>query len=140
MSARSGNGGRPTGLPKTGGRQKGTPNRATSELKQKLAALGCDPLAELVKIARDPKIPIDAKVFIYSTLLPYEYPKRKPIADSDDERASVNAARITPEEAVDLARELISVFGPRVTPQRELSAPVIEGEPSTSREDNGDEE
>jgi hypothetical protein len=140
VSARSGRGGRPSGLPKTGGRQKGTPNHATSELKQKLAALGCDPLAELVKIARDLNIPVNARVFIYSTLLPYEYPKRKPIDDSDGERASVNVATITPEEAVDLARELISVFGSRVTPQRELSAPVIEGEPSTSREESGDEE
>jgi hypothetical protein len=90
VSAGSGRGGRPSGLPKTGGRQKGTPNRATSELKQKLAALGCDPLAELVKIARDVNIPVNARVFIYSTLLPYEYPKRKPMEDSNEESLVIN--------------------------------------------------
>jgi hypothetical protein len=137
VSARSGSGGRPPGLPKTGGRQRGTPNRATSELKQKLAALGCNPLEELVKIARDPNIPVNVRVFVYSTLLPYEYPKRKPIDDSDAEHATVNVTKITPEEAVDLARELIAVFAPRVTPQ--LSAPVIEGETRTVPEENGDE-
>ena len=30
----TGNGGRPIGLPKTGGRKKGTPNRATLTLKK----------------------------------------------------------------------------------------------------------
>lgn len=49
MSAQQGgSGGRAIGLPKTGGRQKGTPNRATAVLKDKLAALGCDPAEELV--------------------------------------------------------------------------------------------
>lgn len=62
--------GRPPGLPKTGGRGKGTPNRSTVALREKLAALGCDPAEELVKIAQDPKTPVDSKVQIYSTLLP----------------------------------------------------------------------
>ena len=50
-----GKGGRPPGLPKTGGRAKGTPNRATAALKEKLAALGYDPVDELVKIAQIPR-------------------------------------------------------------------------------------
>lgn len=41
------------GLPKTGGRKNGTPNRSTLVLREKLAALGCDPVEELVKIARE---------------------------------------------------------------------------------------
>jgi hypothetical protein len=90
VSAGSGRGGRPSGLPKTGGRQKGTPNRATSELKQKLAALGCDPAEELVKIAQNHKTPDESKIQIYSTLLPYVYPKRKPMEDSNDESLVIN--------------------------------------------------
>lgn len=73
-----GKGGRPPGLPKTGGRAKGTPNRATAALKEKLAALGYDPVDELVKIAQDPKTPVVIKTHIGEGFLPYEYPKRKP--------------------------------------------------------------
>jgi len=49
----SGKGGRPPGLPKTGGRKKGTPNRATVAVAEKLAAIGCDPIQELARIAMD---------------------------------------------------------------------------------------
>ena len=36
----NGNGGRPVGLPKTGGRQKGTPNRRTIGIQEKLDLIG----------------------------------------------------------------------------------------------------
>src|ERR1700740_3661658 len=49
--------GRPKGLPKTGGRKRGTPNRSTLSLREKLAALDYDSAVELVNIARDPKPP-----------------------------------------------------------------------------------
>src|SRR5450631_1732858 len=49
--AMTGNCGRPIGQPKTGGRKKGTPNRATLGLKETLDTIGCDPLLELAKIA-----------------------------------------------------------------------------------------
>ena len=132
MTAISGGGGRPPGLPKTGGRAKGTPNRATFALREKLAALGCDPAEELVKIAQDSKTPYGAKVLIYSNLMPYLYPKRKVIDDSNEHRATVNAEMMSPEDALDLARDLISVFGARAAAQKEISAPVIEGEPGPS--------
>jgi hypothetical protein len=135
----AGKGGRPVGLPKTGGRKKGTHNRATVVLKDKLATLACDPAEELVKIARNPKTPAESKVQIYSTLLPYVYPKRKPVDDSDEERVTVNGQAISPEEALDLARDLIAVFSPRAAAQPELSTPVIEDEPHPSVEEKGDE-
>jgi hypothetical protein len=86
----TGAGGRPVGLPKTGGRQKGTPNRATAVLRDKLAALGCDPAEELVKIAQNSKTTDESKIQIYSTLLPYVYPKHKPIEISNEESLVVN--------------------------------------------------
>lgn len=46
---------RPPGLPKTGGRQRGTPNKATVDVAEKLAALGCDPLKILASLAWIPK-------------------------------------------------------------------------------------
>jgi hypothetical protein len=108
-------------------------------LKEKLAALGCDPAEELVKIAQDSKTPVESKRHIYSTLLPYVYPIRKPVDDSSEECVTVNGQALSPEEALDLARDLIAVFSPRAAAQRELSNPVIEGEPNPSVEEQGDE-
>jgi hypothetical protein len=36
-----------------GGRQKGTPNRRTQEVADKLAALDCDPIEGMARIAED---------------------------------------------------------------------------------------
>jgi hypothetical protein len=46
---------RPKGLPKTGGRVRGTPNKQTDAIDRKLAKLGCDPIEGLARIALDPE-------------------------------------------------------------------------------------
>ena len=76
------NAGRPVGLPKTGGRKKGTPNRATLVVQEKLEAIGCDPLTELGKIAMDKMTPLEIRERCLTNLLPYIYPKRKPVDTS----------------------------------------------------------
>ena len=81
--------GRPPGLPKTGGRALGTPNRSTAALQEKLAALGCDPMAEMVKIAKDPTTEIGCKVNIFSTLMRYTVPIPKPVGDSGADQSTV---------------------------------------------------
>jgi hypothetical protein len=134
----TGKGGRPIGLQKTGGRKKGTPNRATVVLRDKLAALGCDPAEELVTIAQNPETSVHSKVQIYSTLLPYVYPKRKLVDDSDEERVTVKGQALSKEEALDLARDLIAVLSSPAA-QRELSTPVIEDERKPSVEEPGNE-
>ena len=85
-----GNGGRPIGLPKTGGRKKGTPNRATLTLKEKLDALGCDPLIELARMGMNDKTPAELRIRCFSEIAPYVYPKRKPIDASSDEPHVIN--------------------------------------------------
>src|SRR6266852_4546736 len=91
MSAQQGgSGGRPAGLPKTGGRQKGTPNRATLTLKEKLDSMGYDPLLELAKIAMNDKASIENKIRCHSEIAPYVYPKRKPFDISIDQPTAVN--------------------------------------------------
>lgn len=42
---------RPKGTPRTGGRQKGTPNKATAEVKSIAREYGADVIARLAKIA-----------------------------------------------------------------------------------------
>jgi hypothetical protein len=68
-----------TGI-KTGGRQKGTPNKRTQELLDKLRELNFDPLENLVVIANDETTSTELKVKIDIELLNYVYPKRKAIA------------------------------------------------------------
>lgn len=48
---------RPTGLPKTGGRKAGIPNRETKTLLARCEEEGIDFFAELMKIAKDPAHP-----------------------------------------------------------------------------------
>lgn len=86
----AGNVGRPSGLAKTGGRKKGTPNKATQKMREVLAEIDCNPLLELARIAQDHKTSVEQKIRIYSELLPYLYPKRKPMDDSRDEHTIIN--------------------------------------------------
>jgi hypothetical protein len=83
-------GGRPIGLPKTGGRQRGTPNKATLTLKEKLDTISCDPLLELAEIAMNEKNPIEIRVRCLSEIALYVYPKRKPVDMSSDQPAVIN--------------------------------------------------
>lgn len=64
---------------KTGGRKKGTPNKATSELKSLLEGFGYDPIAEMVELAQDPETSKELKQRIASEFCQYLYPKRKAI-------------------------------------------------------------
>lgn len=89
-----------------GGRQRGTPNKRSIQAKEKLEALGFDPLTELVAIARgeikfetilnvpdgkggfiqiveDLPAPTDIRVRCTIELMGYSYPKRKAIEFPD---------------------------------------------------------
>jgi len=68
---------RPRGLPKTGGRASGTPNKKSHELAEKLEELGCDPIEGLARIAEDPATKPELKMRCYAELAQYVHPKRK---------------------------------------------------------------
>src|SRR5271157_5666474 len=93
---------RPEGLPKTGGRERGTPNKRTLDLAQKLEALGCDPIAGLAEIALAPETAPELKVRCYAELAQYVHAKRKAIAlesaASDDIRLIVEFVEPTPTD------------------------------------------
>jgi len=73
------------GLPKTGGRAKGTPNRRTQNIVEKLEALGRDPIAVLAHIAMNKKkklgvrkdVPVELRAQTYKELAQYVAPKRR---------------------------------------------------------------
>jgi hypothetical protein len=45
-----------------GGRQKGTPNKKTIAVAEKLAALGCDPIRQMGQIAMDERVEVSIRV------------------------------------------------------------------------------
>lgn len=67
---------RPAGIPKTGGRSKGTPNKRTLAFSETLSERGIDVLGEILTAAAD--LSERDRANIYLNLLPYQYPKRKP--------------------------------------------------------------
>lgn len=66
---------------KTGGRKKGTPNKKTSTIQEKLDALDCDPIIAMVKLAKEAHqggdLPLAGSM--YKELAQYVYPKRKAV-------------------------------------------------------------
>src|SRR5215813_7861071 len=64
---------------KTGGRMKGTPNKRTQDLTERLAELGCDPVEGMAKLAMDPNSSPDLKGRMYAELAQYVYPKRRAV-------------------------------------------------------------
>ncbi len=67
-----------------GGRAKGTPNKATADIAEKLAKLGCDPLLGMARIAMDKKNPLDIRGRMFSELAQYVAPKRRAVEHSAD--------------------------------------------------------
>lgn len=67
---------RPKGTPKTGGRQKGTPNRVTVEAREAAAAIVDDPVyrANLAERAREGKLapPVEVMLWHYAKGKPKE--------------------------------------------------------------------
>lgn len=65
-------GGRPKGLPKTGGRAKGVQNKRTS-VYMKLLEYNYCPIASMVARAKDADVPVDIKQRIDETLTRYSF-------------------------------------------------------------------
>lgn len=74
--------GRPPGLPKSGGRKKGTPNRVKGKrrLVEEAHAQGLDtPLDFLCRIFRDRRKPIDLRLNAAKAAAPYMHPALKSV-------------------------------------------------------------
>jgi len=77
---------------KTGGRTKGTPNKRTQEVVQRLRNLGCDPIEGMALIAMDEANSMELRARVYMELAQYIAPKRKALSLSStaDERVVFN--------------------------------------------------
>ena len=86
---------------KTGGRQKGTPNKNRTALLAKLDDTfpSYDPLLALVEIAQDPETDLSMRVDCHKTLASYIYPKMRTAEPAIvDEQAPVVIEIINPSD------------------------------------------
>ena len=84
---------------KTGGRRRGTPNKLTQSVIDRLAELGCDPIEGMAKIAADEAAPVELRARMFAELAQYVAPKRKAI-DHRLEPEAAEAMRLTRIEIV----------------------------------------
>ena len=86
---------RPAGLPKTGGRRKGTPNRRTMELQERIEELlGGNDLPGAI-LAKAKKLPPHQQVQILMELMPYVYPRKKATEIKGDLAQQITFSDIT---------------------------------------------
>ena len=73
---------------KTGGRQKGTPNKINQQVRDRLSELDCDPLESLVILAKEAHAEKNTLLAasIYKDLLSYVAPKNKAVDLSETEK------------------------------------------------------
>jgi hypothetical protein len=69
---------------KTGGRQKGTPNRPSADVRDILVKMKCEPIEGIARIAMDEKNPPDLRGRMYAELASFVYPKRKAVEVSGE--------------------------------------------------------
>ena len=92
---------------KTGGRRRGTPNKLTQSVIDRLAELGCDPIEGMAKIAADEKAPVEIRARMFAELAQYVAPKRKAI-DHD----------VAPDVADAMRPRIIRIVGVDPDPNR----------------------
>jgi hypothetical protein len=66
---------RPTGLPKSGGRRKGTPNRASAAREAAIQASGLSPLDFMLGVMRDEANDIALRLDAARVAAPYVHPR-----------------------------------------------------------------
>jgi hypothetical protein len=87
------------------GRKKGTPNKTTQTIQEKLDALGCDPLEGMAQIALEAKATGDMVLAgrMYAELAQYVAPKRKAVEQTGPNGGAIqhqiNPVTVTAEEA-----------------------------------------
>jgi hypothetical protein len=73
---------------KTGGRSKGTPNKATAAKERAIAASGLTPLEFMLAALRDEDKTFDVRMDAAKAAAPYVHPRRAPV-DSDGEEVGI---------------------------------------------------
>jgi hypothetical protein len=75
---------------KTGGRRRGTPNKASAAKAAEVRSSGLTPLDYMVSVMRNKKLPLDRRLEAAKSAAPYIHPKLASVAvKSEDQPGSV---------------------------------------------------
>lgn len=74
---------------KTGGRAKGTPNKATVAKESAVASSGLTPLDYMLSILRDELLASDVRMDAAKAAAPYVHPRRAPVNSDGEDEAGV---------------------------------------------------
>ncbi len=72
-----------------GGRQKGTRNKRTLAVIDRLEVMGCDPIAGMARIAMDESADLGIRAQMYKELAQYVAPKRKAIEVTGEDGGAI---------------------------------------------------
>ena len=84
---------------KTGGRKKGTPNKATAAKAAEIAASGGTPLDYMLKVMRDPGLEPDMRLDAAKSAAPYVHPKLAAIELTGKDGGPIQTESISDIEA-----------------------------------------
>src|SRR5437762_8357706 len=71
---------RPAGIPKTGGRKEGTPNKATATREAEIKASGVTPLDFMLGVMRDDGETVEMRLEAAAKAAPYVHPRLSSVA------------------------------------------------------------
>lgn len=84
---------------KTGGRTKGTPNKATKEFAQKVIASGMTPLEFMLKVMRDSRRDLPTRMDAAKAVAPYVHAKLASIEVAGTGRDGALLVQLTSSDA-----------------------------------------
>lgn len=89
-----------------GGRQKGTPNKASAEREKQIAASGMTPLDFMLKVMRDRRKPVDMRLDAAAKAAPFVHPKLASIIHKGDSKQPIVVAGINAKQFEQIASKL----------------------------------
>lgn len=102
---------RPRGLPKTGGRTKGTKNKASRAKERAIAASGLTPLEYMLKVMRNPKAPDDRRDEMAKAAAPYVHPKLAAMQHTGRDGGPIQYSNLTEEQIDARIAEIVGGAG-----------------------------
>jgi hypothetical protein len=117
---------------KTGGRRKGTPNRATAKREREIARAGATPLEYMLKVMRNTRADSERRDRMAIAAAPYVHPKLATTQHTGANGGPIQTVDLTNMSPDDLDR-LEALFGPLAG----AAGGDAEGDPSGEGEASG---
>jgi hypothetical protein len=102
---------RPVGLPKTGGRKRGTPNKASAAREAAVQASGLTPLKYMLRVMRDEKATTELRLDAAARAAPYVHPRLSSVAvENKDGQPFAISVEQQQREAEERARQAVALI------------------------------